>query len=438
MRRVLFIALCLLAALPAVASAGPLIGIADDRVLLNGGAAADRAVAAWSADGVDVVRIFVQWDEASPSPGAHKRPAGAYDFSRVDAAVDRVRAAGMQPLLTLTGPGPVWGTQDPSRGSRRYRPSPARYAEFAQDAVEHFKGRVHSYILWNEPNLSFWLSPQYAAPSIYRNLVNAAVPAIKTVDPSAQLLVGALAPRSQPLSWLRRLGCVDSHYRRVRSGTCRTFRPINATALAYHPHSVTYSPTRPFPGTNDANLASLGRLEAVLDRLRNAGRLRIGGGLWLDEYGYQTNPPDPFLGVSPTTQDRWLQEADYLTWRNPRVKLLTQYVWQDEPAAPGSAYSGWQSGLRYANGRAKPALAHFPVPFFLDPTRSLLWGQVRPGGAHPVLGQRRAAGGSWTTVARVSTDSRGYWSRHMRLSRGASYRFVPADGATHASAARAR
>jgi hypothetical protein len=55
-----------------------------------------------------------------------------------------------------------------------------------------------------------------------------------------------------------------------------------------------------------------------------------------------------------------------------------------------------------------------------------------------VLVQRHTAGRPWTTVARVSTDSRGYWSRHMRLSRGASYRFVPADGAAHASAVRAR
>ena len=438
MRRALLTVLLLAAAVPAAASAGPLVGMADDRVLLRGGPAADQAVAAWEADGVDVVRIFVQWDAASPSPSAKKRPAGAYDFARVDAAVDRVHAAGMEPLLTLTGPGPVWAMQDPSRGSRRYRPSPARYAEFARDAVAHFRGRVHRYILWNEPNLSFWLAPQYAAPAMYRNLVNAAVPAIRSVDPSAQLLVGALAPRSQPLSFLRSMGCVDARYRRVRTGACRTFHPITATALAYHPHSVTYSPLQPFPGSNDANLASLGRLESVLDRLRNAGRLRIGGGLWLDEYGYQTNPPDPFLGVSPARQDSWLQEAAYLTWRNPRVKLLTQYVWQDEPAAAGSAYSGWQSGLRYANGRAKPALAHFPVPFFLDASRSLLWGQVRPGGAHPVLVQRRTRGGSWTTVARVGTDSRGYWSRRMRLVRGASYRFVPADGAARASAARAR
>jgi hypothetical protein len=438
MRRALLFLLVLAAALPASASAGPLIGIADDRVLLNGGPAADEAVAAWAADGVDVVRIFVQWDETSPSPGSKVRPAGAYDFARIDAAVDRVRAAGMEPMLTLTGPGPVWAMQDPSRGSRRYRPSPSRYAEFAQAAAEHFKDRVHRYILWNEPNLAFWLQPLSSGPAVYRNLVNAAVPAIRSADSSAKLYVGALAPRAQPLSFLRRLGCVNSRYRRIRTGACRHFHPITATSLAYHPHSVTYSPLQPFPGANDANLASLGRLESVLDRLRRAGRLRVDRNLWIDEYGYQTNPPDPFLGVSPSKQDHWLQEAAYLTWRNPRVKLLTQYVWQDEPALRGSAYSGWQSGLRYAGGRAKPALAHFPVPFFLDARRGVLWGQVRPGASHPVLVQRRRRGGSWTTVARVVTDSRGYWVRRMHLLRGASYRFVPADGATHASASRAR
>ena len=438
LRRTLLIFLALAAVVPAAASAGPLIGMADDRVLLSGGPAADQAVAAWAADGVDVVRIFVQWDETSPSPGSRRRPSGAYDFARIDAAVDRVRAAGMEPMLTLTGPGPVWGMHDPSRGSRRYRPSPARYAEFARAAAEHFGGRVRRYILWNEPNLPFWLQPQSAAPSVYRNLVNAAVPAIRSVQPSAQLFVGALAPRSRPLPFLRALGCVDARYRRIRTGACRHFHPVRATALAYHPHSVTYSPTRAFPSADDANLASLGRLEHVLDGLRHAGRLRVGSGLWLDEYGYQTNPPDKFIGVSPSTQDRWLQEGAYRASRDPRVKLLTQYVWTDEPASPRTGYSGWQSGLRYANGRAKPALAHFPVPFFLDAGRSLLWGQVRPGASHPVLVQRRTRGGSWTTVARVTTDSRGYWQRRMRLTRGVSYRFVAADGAAHASASRAR
>jgi hypothetical protein len=457
-RRLLLICLTLFTLAPAAtAAAGPLVGMADDRVLLPGGAAADKAVAAWAAQGVDVVRIFAQWDKLSPSASHRVRPVGKpYNFSRIDAAVDRVRAAGMEPILTLTAPGPVWGMQDPSRGSHRYRPSPARYAEFAGAAAAHFAGRVHSYILWNEPNLAYFLAPQSSctktgcspvAPQLYRDLVNAAAPAIRAVDSSANLLVGALAPRGStyrgtnsglhPLAFLRAMGCVDARYRRLRSGSCARFKPVQATAVAYHPHSVTYSPTQPFPVADDANLASLSRVESTVDRLRRAGRLRVGSGIWLDEYGYQTNPPDKFLGVSAATQDRWLQEGAYRASTDRRVKLLAQYVWIDEPT--NAAGSGWQSGLLFANGKAKPALAHFPDPFYLDAPRSRLWGQVRPGGAHPVLVQRRAPGGSvWSTVANVTTDARGYWSLRMPLTRGAAYRFVPADGTTHASMSRTR
>src|SRR5439155_22180179 len=146
------------------------------------------------------------------------------------------------------------------------------------------------------------------------------------------------------------------------------------------------------------NLASLPRLERALDRLQNAGRVRSSAGrlgIYVDEYGYQTNPPDGFASVSATLQDVWLQRAAYLAWRDPRVKLLTQYIWRDEPSGAGGAYAGWQSGLRYADGRAKPSLLHFPTPFVVDAARGRLWGQVRRRDAATVTVERRLRGGSW-------------------------------------------
>lgn len=454
-RRPLLVLLTLLVLVPAApAAAGPLVGVADDRLLLYGGKPAQTAVADWAANGVDVVRIFAQWNKVARRPRSIRRPAGSrYNFARIDAAVDLVRAGGMEPILTLTAPGPYWGMQAPGRRSRRLRPSPSAYADFARAAAAHFAGRVHRYILWNEPNLAYFLAPQSScsrractpvAPHLYRDLVNAAAPAIRAVDSSDQVLIGALAPSGSsshgpqaglhPMEFLRAMACVDAHYRPIRSGSCRHFHPVQATALAFHPHSVMLAPSRPLPNPDDVNLASLGHLERVVDRLRHAGRLRIGPGLWLDEYGYQTNPPDKFIGVTLGRQDSWLQEAAYRAWRDPRVQLLAQYVWVDEPSTRKTAYAGWQSGLRFASGRPKPALAHFPDPFFLDAGRSRLWGQVRPGGAHPVLVQRRRrGGGAWTTIASLTTDAQGYWSRRMRLAHGASYRFLTADGSTHAS-----
>ena len=59
------------------------------------------------------------------------------------------------------------------------------------------------------------------------------------------------------------------------------------------------------------------------------------------------------------------------------MKLFTQYLWRDEPDGNAGIYSGWQSGLYYLDGRAKPSLKSFPTPFVLDAARSRLWGQVR-------------------------------------------------------------
>jgi hypothetical protein len=107
---------------------------------------------------------------------------------------------------------------------------------------------------------------------------------------------------------------------------------------------------------------TLAELAPVVEQVaaERAGRLKASThrfGLFLDEYGYQTRPPDKTAGVSPATQDRWLQMAAYRAWRDPRVRLLTQYQWFDEPLRRAdNPFAGWQSGLRFFNGKPKPAL----------------------------------------------------------------------------------
>jgi hypothetical protein len=115
------------------------------------------------------------------------------------------------------------------------------------------------------------------------------------------------------------------------------------------------------------------------------------------------------------------------------VKLLTQYLWRDEPRGLAGGYSGWQSGLRYADGRAKPSLKTFKTPFVLDAAHGRLWGQVRSRETQTVTVERRLRGSSkWRTVATRATDARGYWSWSTRLRKGASYRYLAA-GATSAT-----
>ena len=402
------------AVLEARASAlAPETGMADDRVLLAGGPTADAAVSAWTGLGVDVVRIHVLWSRIAPGAGATRAPRGFrasdpndphYSWAATDAAVDRVRGAGIRVMLTITGPGPLWSSGAPGRRQPRYRPSAVQFGRFAEAVARRYGDRVDRYIVWNEPNQPGWLQPQStcaghvctpAAPAIYRHLVLAAEPAIKRGDPGAQVLIGALAPRGhsakdpeaqlRPLTFLRWFGCVTKTFKPVRSGTCRHFAPAVGDGLAFHPHGVLSAPSA-FPADpDDVNFASLPHLESTLDRIQRAGGVRAGGrnpyerlDLYLDEFGYQTNPPDHISGVSAAKQDRWLQEAAYRAWRDPRVRNLTQYEWQDEPVIKGGS-GGWQSGLRYLSGAPKPApgalrhpVLHRPRPATAlgpDPTR---------------------------------------------------------------------
>ena len=454
-----FLALVLLVVLAGPAQAAKTeIGVADDRILMPGGPAADRAVAEWRANGVDTVRIFALWSRIAPvqkpkgfRPGDANNPY--YVWTVLDQAVDRVLGAGMRVTLTVTGPGPAWSSAKPGRRQGAYKPKPAEYAAFAQAVARRYAAKVDRYILWNEPNISVWLAPQArcsrgvctpVSPHLYRNLVRAAYPRIVASDPAAEIIIGGLSPRGQrlrtpttvmrPLLFLRRFACRSDSYARLTTGECRGFKPATGDGFSIHPYSGRSAPEHKHPNADDVSLAQIGKLTSTLDRLKRLKALRSARrmGVFVDEYGYQTRPPDPIAGISPSKQDAYLQRAAYVAWQTGRVRLFTQYLWRDEPRAKDGAFSGWQSGLRYAGGRAKPSLAHFDTPFVIDARRSRLWGQIRPGGAHTVAVERRTPLGPWAPLATVQTDGRGYWTLRTTLAKGTKYRFS-ADGMVSAT-----
>jgi hypothetical protein len=467
------LAAVVLLTMPAAAHASASLetGIADDAAVLYepNDAKAAATVAQWAAAGIDDVRIFVQWQAIAPANSEVRAPAGfdsadpnspGYDWSRVDRAVNLVSAAGLHPMLVVTGPGPVWASQVPGRHNVRYKPRPDLFAQFARAAALRYAGAVDRWIIWNEPNLPLWLQPQNTckgkrctpyAPHLYRRLVRAAYPAIKTVDPTSTVLFGALAPngenstkqnaRTRPLAFIRSMGCVKVTLKRDRSGPCAGFKPLTADGLAYHPHATKLAPNEQQSVLDNASIGDVPRLERTLDATQRTGGLKKAGGgrfpLFFTEWGYQTRPPDRTRGVSLAQQSRYLQQGAYLAYRDPRVRLLTQYEWRDEPvrrSTGGDPYAGWQSGLRFVNDRPKPAFKTFANPFFIDQRpgsrAARLWGQVRPGVTHRVTVQRRKAGArSWTTVKALSTNGSGYWTLRQTVRATADYRFrwQPAD-----------
>jgi hypothetical protein len=76
--------------------------------------------------------------------------------------------------------------------------------------------------------------------------------------------------------------------------------------------------------------------------------------IWIDEYGYETNPPDHMLGVTLADQARYLTESVRIARANPRITMLLWFLLSDE-----TRLGGWQSGLETAAGVRKPAFFAF-------------------------------------------------------------------------------
>jgi hypothetical protein len=398
--------------------------------------------------GIDRLRVSAFWYQLAPTARSRRKPAGfnganmrdpRYNWGLLDRIVDAAARSGLRIMISITTPAPFWAT---GRSSALWKPNPGEFGAFAEAVATRYAPWVDHWGISNEPNQGGWLQPQsdrsgLVAPHLYREMVHAAYPRIKRADPDSVALVGELASSGRagrgartpirPLIFLRTMACRDERYRPMRRGRCRNFKPVPIDALGHHPYQFFFPPTMPSRNRNDAAIGDTRRLLRVVDRLVRLRGLAPGRSrrltLHYTEFGYQTNPPDPFAGVKLGTQRRYLQQAAYLAWRAPRVRELNQFRLTDG-GLDGSGvqrFREFQSGLVFRSGRNKPAYRVFPHPFVISGNR--FWGHVRPGGSHMVRVQRRTGGG-FTTVAQVRTNERGYFSFRLPGRRPGLYRYT--------------
>jgi hypothetical protein len=287
--------------------------------------------------------------------------------------------------------------------------------------------------VWNEPDYGPSLAPQGVpgdlgvenSPRMYRNLLAAAWGGLqRTGHGRDTFLFGELAPRGlntwgvfsgmKPLVFLRALYCVDSLYRPLRGSAAavrgcpespagsRRFRAQNqalfdATAFSDHPYMRWYPPTREvLPDPNYASLGEIGNLERTLDRLQRVYGSQKRFSIWDTEFGYITTPPKrdgqyeqstPHYQLWPSQQTAayYLNWAEYISWRNPRIASFFQYLLRDPlPSLRSNDWGGFASGLLNYNGSDKPTYAAWRLPLYMPATsarrgRALeVWGCLRP------------------------------------------------------------
>jgi len=433
------------AAAPAHAGKAQWSVFEDHAKLVRSSVTRDRTLSEIGALGTDTIRIEVKWNEVAPAPLQRTRPSfdasnpGAYPgFGPYDDLVRRASGQGFRLLLTITGDAPRWATaggRGRSFATANFKPSAGEYGRFAAAVAKRYSGRfaglpaVRYFTIWNEPNHKQFLKPQRAAPGLYRRLVDEAIPQIRrNAAGGAKVFVGETAPVGRagkvigPKAFLRRWLCLNKRFRSLRRGSCRRFKRIDADAYAHHP----YGPVDRVPRKADIiNMLAIRKLGKYLDLARRAHRFKRRLPIYSTEFGLQSNPPDNSVSTTPVRQAALLNEKEEYSYRYPRLKSYSQYLLQDDPPRPGPRslrWSGFQTGLRFPNGRKKPAYNAygFPIVVHRRGRRGVrVWGRVRPGGGGARLVRLYAGGGR--SGGLVRTNSLGYFG--VRRGRVARYRF---------------
>ena len=338
------------------------------------------------------------------------------------------------------------------RAEGEYVPNDQDYTDFVKALGTRYSGsykpagatsalpRVSFWTVWNEPNYGAGLDPQglpsnpkvYYSPTVYRHLADDAWNGLHaTGHGSDMIVIGEITPRGNPnpqsphstwglysggilpIPWVQALYCLGPNYKPVR-GTLATemqcptnqagtnsFKSHNpalfqASGFSIHPYSRYFPPTEEKP--NDkyyASFADLKNLTTVLDRSNEYYHSSKKYMLWNTEYGYQTNPPKPHydpldksIEASVTQAAQYINQAEYLSYKNPRIANYMQYLLIDpeQPAGSSNDWGGYASGLEFFNGTHKPGYAAYQMPIWLPKTSSgtdEVWGDVRP--AHYAL-----------------------------------------------------
>ena len=403
---VLFAVVACVAASPVRASKSVRYGIQDDAWLEFGPGKLNQRLATFKRLGVPFVRFTLHWNEIATrrpkKPGSPRDPA--YDWRGADRVLRGLRRYGLTPVLTLVGT-PAWanGGRAPSYAP----PHPRDFRNFARAAARRYRW-VRYWLIWNEPNEHLWLRPTRAAIYV-QHLLNPAYDAIHSVIRHARVGGGETAPRGglggvAPVVWVH--GMALAH--------------AKLDAYTHHPYPSSPAETPSSHGCRNCPSITMATIRKLLILVKRYFGTKP---VWLTEYGYHTNPPDTFFGVPLKKQATLLNLAAMRVWRLPRVTMLIQYLYRDEVSL-----SRFQTGLIFADNRAKPSLQAFKLPF-AEMRRSefetVLWGQVRGGRPGHRMPYRLEVlhRNAWEPVGRLrTTNNGGFFVRTLRLKRGALLR----------------
>lgn len=247
----------------------------------------------------------------------------SYNWAPFDALVSTAKARGLRLLGTILYT-PAWAR--PSGASSSTPPTNlSDYASFARAAAQHFSTLgVHSYEIWNEPNLAGFWAPG-PDPARYTQMLKLAYAAIKGVDPGSTVISAGLAPygaygqmdsgHMNPVNFLEQMYANGAHG--------------SMDAVGWHPYNYPY-------GLGYYVWSAWSQMSETSPSARS---LMVANGdgaeqIWPTEFGEPTGSTSN--SVSEAVQ------AQYITDSFAKLKTFT---W----AGPSFLYSGRDNGTDMSN-----------------------------------------------------------------------------------------
>lgn len=404
-------------AAPAYATTRPIFGISSGLGSLDS-ATRDRALTMLEGAGCTWTRVGCYW------PWIDRNGKAARDWSVQDAYVAGAKQH-HQTIVGLVEGYASWA----NGGAGDWAPAadPTEFATFARDCVNRYKADVHSWEIWNEENGPDFFKPSPNAAA-YAKLLRAAYLAIKSADPSAQVVFGGIDRNDY--------GYLNRAYAALKAYPDAAANNNFFDVLAVHPYADNRAPESDDPNfvwSNgiDRNFAGLPKMKAAMQAAGDTAKH-----VMVTEFGWTVTDVSWTGGVGAATQADYLKRAYQMAQNWPWLDCMMWYGFKNwnEEELPFSlvdanlvARASYDAYKAAASGGVSVTGPDTPGTPTSDTT--VTPGGATPAGGTPASGQntqttsririktRPRSGRRTTLVGAVSPDQRGHKVKLQRLGR---------------------
>ncbi len=239
----------------------------------------NRELDAVSKTSASWLRVLIDWSRIEPVKGQ-------YDWGYVDGLVDAANARGIK-VLGLIAYSAEWA-RPPGSYFTAFPMNPSDYGAFAAAVVRRYADRVSHWELWNEPNLPLFSGFTISNGARYTELLKAAYPAIKAVQPNSTVVAAGLSRLlgdDSPPAFLAQM---------YAAGAKGYF-----DAAAAHPYVFPAG----LAGDTDNGWSDVGRMRDVMVANGDGGKK-----IWMTELGAPTSDPSA-QGVSQQEQTKQITDV---------------------------------------------------------------------------------------------------------------------------------